>query len=141
MFEHFERRRRLFGRTRFTVSDPDLVRHVLVDNAANYARTPLTIPAYISLSRAIAADPAVDAALEQLKAKGVRIVHDTCTYYGSLLGDVDGVVATNSLTWAAYGRANLCVQPALMAMPQCVAAAITGHVPAHPVYGDRHGLD
>lgn len=105
------------------------------------ARTPLTIPAYISLSRAIAADPAVDAALEQLKAKGVRIVHDTCTYYGSLLGDVDGVVATNSLKWAAYGRANLGVQPALMAMPQCVAAAITGHVPAHPVYGDRHGLD
>ncbi|MBB5763484.1 cytochrome P450 [Methylorubrum rhodesianum] len=37
------RRRRLFGRTRFTVSDPDLVRHVLVDNAANYARTPITI--------------------------------------------------------------------------------------------------
>ena len=22
-----------------------------------------------------------------------------------------------------------------------VAAAITGHVPAHPIYGDRHGLD
>lgn len=37
------RRRRLLGRTRFTVSDPDLVRHVLVDNAANYARTPITI--------------------------------------------------------------------------------------------------
>ncbi len=37
------RRRRLFGRTRFTVSDPELVRHVLVDNAANYARTPITI--------------------------------------------------------------------------------------------------
>ncbi|MEG9500626.1 MAG: cytochrome P450 [Methylorubrum extorquens] len=37
------RRRRLLGRTRFTVSDPDLVRRVLVDNAANYARTPITI--------------------------------------------------------------------------------------------------
>jgi len=37
------RRRRLFGRARFTVSDPDLVRRVLVDNAANYARTPITI--------------------------------------------------------------------------------------------------
>lgn len=37
------RRRRLFGRTRFTISDPEAVRRVLVDNAANYARTPLTI--------------------------------------------------------------------------------------------------
>lgn len=37
------RRRRLLGRTRFTVSDPDAVRRVLVDNTANYARTPLTI--------------------------------------------------------------------------------------------------
>ncbi|HJE26140.1 MAG TPA: cytochrome P450 [Methylorubrum populi] len=36
-------RRRLLGRTRFTVSDPEVVRHVLVDNAANYARTPITI--------------------------------------------------------------------------------------------------
>ncbi|KQQ25022.1 cytochrome P450 [Methylobacterium sp. Leaf123] len=37
------RRRRLLGRTRFTVSDPDLVRRVLVDNATNYTRTPMTI--------------------------------------------------------------------------------------------------
>ncbi len=37
------RRRRLLGRTRFTVSDPDAVRRVLVDNASNYARTPITI--------------------------------------------------------------------------------------------------
>ena len=37
------RHRRLFGRNRFTVSDPELVRHVLVDNAAHYARTPMTI--------------------------------------------------------------------------------------------------
>ena len=37
------RRRRLLGRTRFTVSDPDAVRRVLVDNAANYARTAMTI--------------------------------------------------------------------------------------------------
>ncbi|MGV7030431.1 cytochrome P450 [Methylobacterium symbioticum] len=32
-------RRRLLGRTSFTVSDPDAIRRVLVDNQANYART------------------------------------------------------------------------------------------------------
>ena len=37
------RRRRMLGRVRLTVSDPEAVRRVLLDNAANYARTPISI--------------------------------------------------------------------------------------------------
>lgn len=37
------RRRRVFGKVRLTVSDPEAVRRVLVENAGNYARTAITI--------------------------------------------------------------------------------------------------
>lgn len=36
-------RRRLFGRERVTVSDPEAVRRVLVDNTENYARTAISV--------------------------------------------------------------------------------------------------
>ncbi|KAB1070950.1 cytochrome P450 [Methylobacterium planeticum] len=36
-------RRRILGRHSFTLSDPDAVRHVLIDNEANYARTSASV--------------------------------------------------------------------------------------------------
>ncbi len=38
-YEELVTRRSLLGRSSFTLSDPDAIRHVLVDNQANYART------------------------------------------------------------------------------------------------------
>ena len=38
-YEELVTQRRVLGRTSFTVSDPDAIRRVLVDNQANYART------------------------------------------------------------------------------------------------------
>jgi cytochrome P450 len=35
--------RRIFGRNTFTLSDPDAIRHVLIDNEANYARTSASV--------------------------------------------------------------------------------------------------
>jgi len=42
-FEEEVLTRRLFGRVQLTLNRPEAIRHVLIDNAENYARTPATI--------------------------------------------------------------------------------------------------
>lgn len=42
-YEDLVTERRLMGRTSFTVSDPEAIRHVLIDNPGNYARTPASV--------------------------------------------------------------------------------------------------
>jgi predicted aconitase len=72
--------------------------------AAMDARTP-RVQVLLSLGREVAADVAAD--LAALQEAGVRVVRDSCTYYGSFVGAQGGPVVTPSVKWALYARANL----------------------------------
>ena len=41
-YEHDIVERKMFGRRRFLVNDPAAIKHVLLDNAANYQKTEIT---------------------------------------------------------------------------------------------------
>ncbi|MEM7781519.1 MAG: aconitase X [Pseudomonadota bacterium] len=87
------------------------------------------VPTYVAVSRDLEANPETHRSIQRLKSRGVSIVHDTCTYYGSLLGKDPGTVATNSVKWASYGAANLGARPALMNLANCGMAAVWGPIP------------
>jgi len=72
-------------------------------------------------------------AVERLRASGVRIVVDTCTYIAPILRRVDGVVMTNSAKWAYYAPGNLGVEVAFGALTDCVESAVTGDMVCAPL--------
>lgn len=57
---------------------------------------------------------------------GATFVTDTCTYITPIIGDVEGVVMTNSGKWAYYAPANLGVKVAFAGLRDCVESAVMG---------------
>lgn len=84
------------------------------------------VPFYVNTGRDVASDHAESLAL--IKAFGATIVTDTCTYITPIIGDVDGVVMTNSGKWAYYAPVNLGVDVALGSLADCVESAVRGEV-------------
>ncbi|NQZ78314.1 MAG: aconitase X catalytic domain-containing protein [Ekhidna sp.] len=64
--------------------------------------------------------------LNEVEGLGFEVVTDTCTYYGSTLGEVEGTVLTNSAKWAYYAKANLGVDATFLNMKECVESAVAG---------------
>ena len=65
---------------------------------------------------------------ETLRAAGVTLVVDTCTYVTPLMREAKGAVMTNSGKCAYYAPGNLGVSVAFGSLAECVASARAGRV-------------
>jgi predicted aconitase/predicted aconitase with swiveling domain len=81
---------------------------------------------YISTGRDVLAR--VDAAGwgDDLRASGVTIVTDTCTYLTPILRERPGAVMTNSAKWAWYAPGNLGYEVIFATLEDCVESAVRG---------------
>ena len=86
----------------------------------------LAVPCYVNTGRAVLADVA-DVA-ETLRAAGVTIVTDTCTYITPIIERADTPVVTNSGKWAWYAPGNLGFDVAFATMRECVDSAVVGRL-------------
>lgn len=85
------------------------------------------VPFYVNTSRHVLAVIG-DEVLAQIEAFGAVVVTDTCTYITPVMGEVEGVVLTDSAKWAYYAPANLGVDTRLASLEDCVASAAAGRV-------------
>ena len=84
------------------------------------------VPFYVNTARDTAAN--LPSAVASIEGFGASIVTDTCTYITPIIGEVDGVVMTNSGKWAYYAPANIGVEVALGSLKDCVESAVVGKV-------------
>ncbi|HXV71611.1 MAG TPA: aconitase X catalytic domain-containing protein [Acidimicrobiia bacterium] len=84
------------------------------------------VPFYVNASRDVLTE--VPSAVATIEAFGATVVADTCTYITPIIGDVDGVVMTNSGKWAYYAPGNLGVEVSIGSMTDCVESAVRGEV-------------
>ncbi len=64
----------------------------------------------------------------KLRAAGVRVVVDTCTYITPILRDRPGVMMTNSAKWAHYAPGNVGAKVAFGTLHECIHSATRGEV-------------
>ncbi|MGH2634952.1 MAG: aconitase X, partial [Actinomycetota bacterium] len=93
---------------------------------------PLAVPLWVNTGRDVLAEADRRGVRAALESAGVRIVTDTCTYLSPLIGDVEGVVMTDSGKWAWYAPANLGVRVVVGGLDECVRSAIAGRVVRDP---------
>ncbi|MEM7704993.1 MAG: aconitase X [Pseudomonadota bacterium] len=92
----------------------------------NACAGPTRLPVYLSMGRSVYDMPQLGRVLESLQTKGVTIIRDTCTYYGSLMSARQGLVLTNSVKWAAYATSGLGCTPFLATLAECADSALAG---------------
>jgi predicted aconitase len=91
------------------------------------------VPLYVSTARHIVAELERADAAVRLRAAGVTLVTDTCTYVTPILrSDSAGAVMTNSAKWAWYAPANLGVQVVYASLADCVESAVSGSMVRRP---------
>lgn len=84
------------------------------------------IPVWVNTARGVLAGlPGVQAAL---RAAGVTVVVDTCTYTAPVVSAVRGTVMTASGKWAYYAPANLGVDVVFGSLEECVRSAVAGRI-------------
>jgi predicted aconitase len=86
------------------------------------------VDVFVNTGRDVLALAAAEGLLRALRAAGVEIVTDTCTYITPILRETEGVVMTNSGKWAYYAPSNLGVDVAFGSLEDCVASAVAGRV-------------
>ena len=83
------------------------------------------VPVWVNTARDILAATGVE---DELRAAGVRIVVDTCTYTAPVVSAVRGTVMTCSGKWAYYAPANLGVDVAFGSLDECMRSALAGTI-------------
>ncbi|QCP50675.1 DUF521 domain-containing protein [Trinickia violacea] len=83
---------------------------------------------YVNTNRFILWQLEASGIAQQLAARGVQIVVDTCTYITPVMKNMTGLVMTNSAKWAHYAPANIGVSVAYGSMEECVRSAFEGKV-------------
>ncbi len=92
-------------------------------------RTPApSVSTFVSTSREIAAAVEADPALAPLRAFGVQLVVDTCTYLAPVVAERNGAILTTSGKYAHYGPGNLQRRIGLMTLERCIRSAEIGAV-------------
>ena len=86
------------------------------------------VPFYVNTSRDVLAQAERSGAAAVIESFGATIVTDTCTYITPIMGEVRGVVMTNSGKWAFYAPGNLGVEVAFAGLEACVLSAVRGAV-------------
>ena len=92
----------------------------------------VALPMYASTGRAVLGEIEEQGWGDALRAAGVTIVVDTCTYITPILEPREGVVMTNSAKWAYYAPGNLGVEVALGSLRECVESAVRGEMRRDP---------
>jgi predicted aconitase len=111
------------GTPHYSLSEFEQLKRAIADR-----RTESRIEMYVSTSREIAAVVANDPTFEPLRAFGVRIVVDTCTYFSPVVRRTEGLILTTSVKYAHYGPGNLRRRVALMPLERCIRSAELGVV-------------
>jgi predicted aconitase len=88
----------------------------------------IALPLYASTGRAVLVEIQERGWGDALRAAGVTLVVDTCTYITPILRGRGGLTMTNSAKWAYYAPGNLGVEVAFGSLRECVQSAITGKV-------------
>jgi predicted aconitase with swiveling domain len=87
-----------------------------------------SIEFFISTGRDVLAQVDAHGWGDALRASGVRIVTDTCTYLTPILRSRPGAVMTNSAKWAWYAPGNLGYEVIFASLEECVESAVQGEV-------------
>ncbi len=111
------------GTPHFSITEFAALRRLLDADAR-----PLRVPFYVNTSRFVVWQLEEAGLLRGLQAHGLTIVNDTCTYITPILGEMTGVVMTNSGKWAHYAPANIGVEVAFGTLAECVRSARAGEV-------------
>jgi predicted aconitase len=111
------------GTPHFSLTEFSAMREVLADR-----RVADTVQVYVSTSRGVLAELESRGWAEALRACGVRILTDTCTYITPILDERPGAVMTNSAKWAWYAPANIGKQVVFGSLRECVESAVRGEV-------------
>lgn len=64
----------------------------------------------------------------RLRAAGVELLTDTCSYIAPILRRADGPVMTDSGKWAYYAPANIGASVVIGSTAECIASAVAGRV-------------
>ncbi len=86
------------------------------------------VPFFVNTGRGVLAAAEEAGIVEKLRRFGVTMVTDTCTYITPMIGDVTGVVMTDSAKWAHYAPANLGVEVVFASLSECVLSSVEGRV-------------
>ena len=92
----------------------------------------------VSTARDVLADAEADGTAERLRAAGVELLVDTCSYLGPVLRPTPLPVMTDSAKWAWYAPANIGAQVVFGSREECVRSAIDGRLWRDPaLWGGR----
>lgn len=91
-------------------------------------RASSTLEFFVSTGRDILARLDAEGWGDELRASGVQVVTDTCTYITPILSGRPGAVMTNSAKWAWYAPNNLGYQVVFASLEECVESAVRGEV-------------
>jgi len=83
---------------------------------------------FVSTSRHVYGQAEEEGTIDALEGAGIQPVVDTCTYLTPAIGNVSGVMMTNSAKWAYYAPGNLGVQVVLGSLRDCVESAVAGRI-------------
>ncbi len=86
------------------------------------------VPFYLNTGRDVLAEAERRDWFGSLRAAGVRIVTDTCTYLTPIIETGPGPVMTDSGKWAWYAPANIGVDVVIGGLEECVESAAAGRV-------------
>ena len=82
----------------------------------------------VATARDLLATAEAEGTARRLRAAGVELLVDTCSYIAPILRPADGVVMTDSGKWAAYAPGNIGVDVVFATRAACLAAAVSGKV-------------
>lgn len=110
-----------------SVGTPHFSRSELLELANLVDGLESRVPFYVSTGRYVLESLPLDAKAV-IEEFGAQLVTDTCTYITPIMGEVDGIVLTNSGKWAFYAPGNLGVEVQLANLADCVGSAVAGEV-------------
>lgn len=84
------------------------------------------VPFFVNTGRGVLSAAERSGIVDTLDRFGATVVTDTCTYITPIIGEVTGVVMTDSAKWAHYAPANLGVEVVFASLAECVASAAEG---------------
>jgi predicted aconitase len=86
------------------------------------------IPVWVTTARGVLADLDGSGVEATLRAAGVELVVDTCTYIAPVVSAVRGTVMTSSGKWAYYAPGNIGVEVAFGSLEECIRSAVAGSI-------------
>ena len=82
----------------------------------------------VSTGRDVLAEASRRGITARLRAAGVELLVDTCSYLGPVLRRTEGAVMTDSAKWAWYAPGNIGAQVVFGSSAECIRSAVTGRV-------------